>query len=179
MGGGHSWETDHPDSSHGVYSYLITLKMNTIEINCGEKIVVDSRNYVTLCCFVRHVCIPRPLPKVTHKTCNYSHSSITFFSLSANFKLKPAFKQILWRAVYLSFSEFQKMGSILLTVDPSKSSTSISRSPNPFPLRRHAISTLAPSICSPIFKKKKWFLFSKLSQRRSSKQWMCDDKPIR
>ena len=63
MGGGHihnSWETDHPDSSQGVYSYLITLKMNTIEINCGEKIVVDSRNYVTLCCVVCHVCIQRP-----------------------------------------------------------------------------------------------------------------------
>lgn len=45
------------------------------------------------------------------------------------------------------------MGSILLAAVPSKSSKNISRIPNPFPLPRHAMSTLTPSKCSPIYQK--------------------------
>lgn len=72
------------------------------------------------------------------------------------------------------------MGSKLLAAVPSKSSKNISRIPNPFPLPRHAISTLTPSICSPIWKK--WAMFSVLynkkspllQQKRLSKQWVFD-----
>lgn len=55
------------------------------------------------------------------------------------------------------------MGSMLLAVVPSKSSKKTSRIPNPFPLRRHAISTLTPSMCSPIKKKENGKVFSTLS----------------
>lgn len=77
------------------------------------------------------------------------------------------------------------MGSILLAAVPSKSSKNISRIPNPFPLPRHAMSTLTPSKCSPIYQKEEKkikemgenlfpFFFGGGFSARLSKQWVRD-----